>query len=353
VEAELQSVRERTEEIERRVLSPHAAKAAESRGRERPEPQDPLRTCFQRDRDRILHSKAFRRLKHKTQVFIDPDGDHYRTRLTHTLEAAQIARTIARALRLNEDLTEAIALGHDLGHPPFGHAGEQALDQAMREVDPGLSFRHYEQSVRVVRVLERDGEGLNLTYEALEGIGGHSKGRGDLALEEAAPDGTMEAGVVRVSDRIAYLNHDLDDATRAGYLTEEDVPERLLTGLGRSHGERITTMVTDLVQATGTGDRVIMSPEVQGLVNELKEFMFDRVYINNPNTIRDIERATEMLRLMFRYYLDHPELLPEEHLPSDVADLPQAVCDYVAGMTDRFAARQFERIFLPNVWRRL
>lgn len=347
------SIRERTEQIELDLLAPHAAKAALSRGRKQPEEPDPIRTCFQRDRDRVLHCKAFRRLKHKTQVFIDPDGDHFRTRLTHTLEVAQISRTVARALRLNEDLTEAIALGHDLGHPPFGHAGEEALNEAMQEVDPELSFRHFEQSVRVVEVIERDGAGLNLTYETLEGIGGHSKGRGDLAHASRAPSGSMEAEVVRTCDRVAYLNHDLDDAFRAGYIVPSDLPATVREGLGMENSERITRMVTDIVEATGDGPRVLMSRGMEDLLNELKEFMFERLYVNNPRTAPDIERAKEMLRLLFRHYLDHPELLPERHLPTDLAHLPQAVCDYIAGMTDRYAVQQFEALFLPKVWRRL
>jgi len=348
-----QSVRERTEQIELELLSPHAAKAVLSRGRNQPEEPDPIRTCYQRDRDRVLHCKAFRRLKHKTQVFIDPDGDHFRTRLTHTLEVAQISRTVARALRLNEDLTEAIALGHDLGHPPFGHAGEEALNDAMQEVDSVLSFRHYEQSLRVVKVLEREGAGLNLTYETLEGIGGHSKGRGDLNHASRSPSGSMEAEVVRTCDRIAYLNHDLDDAFRAGYILPGELPDSVSEGLGIENSQRIARMVTDIVQATGEGPRVMMSNRMEGLLNELKEFMFERLYVNNPRTAPDIERAKEMLRLLFRHYLDHPELLPERHLPEDVAQLPQAVCDYVAGMTDRYAVQQFESLFLPKVWRRL
>lgn len=322
------SIRERTEELEGRFLSLHAALASQSRGRERPEQPDDIRTCFQRDRDRILHCKAFRRLKHKTQVFVDPDGDHYRTRLTHTLEVAQIARTVARALRLNEDLTEAIALGHDLGHPPFGHAGEQALDEEMRA--HGRSFRHDEQSLRVVRVLERDGAGLNLTWETLEGIAGHSKGRADLSLGQG---GTMEADAVRVSDRIAYLNHDLDDAFRAGLLRLEELPEP-----HHGHSERITAMVTDVITATGDGDRVRVSERMAKQMDELKEFMFERVYLSNPATQADIDRAKRTVRALFRAYLASPSLLP----PTD--DLPQAVCDYVAGMTDRFALRRLREL---------
>ncbi|MEP0766655.1 MAG: deoxyguanosinetriphosphate triphosphohydrolase [Fimbriimonadia bacterium] len=348
-----QSIRERTEQIELELLSPHAAKSALSRGRPLPEKPDPIRTCYQRDRDRVLHCKAFRRLKHKTQVFIDPDGDHFRTRLTHTLEVSQISRTVARALRLNEDLTEAIALGHDLGHPPFGHAGEEALNDAMQEVDPTLSFRHFEQSVRVVQVLERDGAGLNLTYETLEGIGGHSKGRDDLAHASRVPVGSMEAEVVRTCDRVAYLNHDLDDAFRAGHILPNELPVTVSEGLGIGNSERITRMVTDIIQATGDGPHVLMSRQMEGLLNELKEFMFERLYVNNPRTAPDIERAKEMLRLLFRHYLDHPELLPERHLPTDLAQLPQAVCDYIAGMTDRYAVQQFESLFLPKVWRRV
>jgi len=343
----LPSVREKTEEIERLILSPLAVRSADSHGRERPEPQDPIRTCFQRDRDRILHSKAFRRLKHKTQVFIDPDGDHYRTRLTHTLEVSQISRTVARALRLNEDLTEAIALGHDLGHPPFGHAGETALDESMRAIDPSLSFHHYEQSLRVAQVLERDGEGLNLTREVLGGIGGHSKGRKDLSAGEKGT--SMEADVVRICDRIAYLNHDLDDAYRAGIVRQDDLPESIRKGIGAGHSERITAMVLDLVNATGDGNTVCLSQPMQEHMNDMKEFMFDRVYINHPGSARELERAKEMLRLLFRTYHERPEMLPAQHQPAT----PKTICDWIAGMTDRFAARTFEDIYLPRVWRRL
>jgi dGTPase len=227
------TVRERLEQLEREILAPYATRSAESRGRPRPEPPDPVRTAFQRDRDRIIHCKAFRRLKHKTQVFLDPEEDHYRTRLTHTLEVAQIARTISRALRLNEDLTEAIALAHDLGHPPFGHTGEEALDETLQRYLPGRRFRHYEQSLRVVDVLEKEGQGLNLTHEVREGIAGHSKGRADLSEAESDKTTTLEATVVRIADRIAYLNHDLDDGIRAGLLTPHDLPRDLIDFLGR------------------------------------------------------------------------------------------------------------------------
>jgi dGTPase len=242
------TVRERLEQLEYQILAPYATKSAESRGRPTPEPPDPVRTAFQRDRDRIIHSKAFRRLKHKTQVFLDPNEDHYRTRLTHTLEVAQIARTISRALRLNEDLTEAVALAHDLGHPPFGHTGEEALDAILRKYIPTARFRHYEQSLRVVDCIEKDGRGLNLTHEVREGIVGHSKGRADLTAHETQKTVHLEAAVVRIADRIAYLNHDLDDGIRAGLLTLNDLPRDLVKFLGDTHSGRIARMVMDVVE---------------------------------------------------------------------------------------------------------
>jgi dGTPase len=338
---ELPSIRERSELLELEILSPHAAKARLSRGREKEELPDPIRTCFQRDRDRLLHSKAFRRLKHKTQVFINPDGDHYRTRLTHTLEVAQISRTVARALRLNEDLTEAIALGHDLGHPPFGHAGEEALDEALRAIDPSRSFRHYEQSLRVVRVLERDGHGLNLTYETLDGIRGHSKGRADLAMESGASQDLMEADVVRVCDRIAYLNHDLDDAFRAHYLSERDLPPRFAAALGTGNSERITAMVSDLIYTTGEGDRMLLSGGMESTMNDLKEFMFTQVYFH-PRILDKVREAKRTVHALFDYYLIHPDELPKPAVGE--SDPPRDICDHIAGMTDRYAIRQLEEI---------
>ena len=327
--------RERSEEIERLTLSPRAQFADATKGRERAEPQDALRTVYQRDRDRIVHAKAFRRLKHKTQVFLAPEGDHYRVRLTHTLDVAQIARTAARALRLNEDLTEAIALGHDLGHTPVGHLGEQALTPFL-----GRPFRHSEQSLRIVEFLENDGEGLNLTWEVRDGIVHHP-------WSMPAP-ATLEAQVVRFADRIAYLNHDLDDAVRAGVLQEEDLPPGPLAVLGRSHAERINTLVTDLVRRSADGPEVSLSPEVFAALDELRDFMFQEVYLR-PDSRGEHEKAVKLIRDLFAHYLEHPDELPAEYHRAP-GDLPTHVADHIAGMTDRYALRTYERLFLPQGW---
>lgn len=327
--------REHTEELERQHLSPHAVRSSESRGRERPEPADPLRTCFQRDRDRIQHAKAFRRLKHKTQVFLAPEGDHYRVRLTHTLDVAQIARTAARAIRLNEDLTEAIAMGHDLGHTPFGHLGEQALTPFL-----GRPFRHSEQSLRVVQYLENDGEGLNLTWEVRDGILHHP-----WSMPEPT---TLEAQVVRFADRIAYLNHDVDDAIRAGVLDAHELPGAPVKILGATHSERINTLVTDLVEQSQGQPRVALSPEVFAALDELRDFMFAEVYLRE-GARQEHEKATKLLRDLFQHFLDHPAELPPEYHRAP-GDLPTHVADYIAGMTDRFALRTYERLFLPRGW---
>ncbi len=348
--------REVTERWELEWLSPHATKSALSKGRKVPEPKCPIRTEFQRDRDRILHSKAFRRLMHKTQVFIAPRGDHYRTRLTHTLEVAQIARTICRALRLNEDLAEAIALGHDLGHPPFGHEGEDALDEAYRKYDPESRFRHYEQSLRVVEVLENEGRGLNLTYEVLDGIGYHSKGRSDLSLEpndEEKLPSTLEGQVVRIADRIAYVNHDLDDAIRAGILTLDDVPTSILDTLGRTHSQRITTLVWDVIQQGIDDGTLKMSPKVLKAMNDLKDFLFERVYLNAKQVKAEADKCRIVIERLFDYFMNHPHELPFG--PPDKGRLSQQelarlVCDYIAGMTDRYAIDLFTRLFVPVGW---
>ncbi len=348
--------REVTEQWELEWLSPYAAKSALSKGRKRPEPKCPIRTDFQRDRDRILHSKAFRRLMHKTQVFIAPRGDHYRTRLTHTLEVAQIARTICRALRLNEDLAEAIALGHDLGHPPFGHEGEEALDAAYRKYDPQARFSHYEQSLRVVEVLENEGRGLNLTYEVLDGIGYHSKGRKDLSLtpngDEPLPS-TLEGQVVRIADRIAYVNHDLDDAIRAGILTLDDVPASILNVLGRTHSQRITTLVWDIIQQGIDDGRLKMSPKVLQALNDLKDFLFERVYLNAKQVKAEADKCRVVIERLFDYFMAHPDELPfgppnKQGLSQQ--ELARLVCDYIAGMTDRYAIDLFTRLFVPQGW---
>jgi dGTPase len=344
--------RERQEQWERETLAPWAARAADSRGRVNPEPLDPVRTTFQRDRDRIIHCKAFRRLKHKTQVFMDPEEDHFRTRLTHTLEVAQIARTIARALRLNEDLTEAIALAHDLGHSPFGHAGEEALDAAYRSYVPQAGFRHDVQSVRVVEVLEvhGDGPGLNLTWEVRDGIAHHSKGMKDLSDASAPRSTTLEGQVVRIADRVAYVNHDIDDAIRAGMIRPEELPRSASERLGATHSERIAAMVVDIVENSDGRPEVRMSPEVSQATDDLKRFLWERVYLRERDHNADLAKAQRLVRDLFAYYMDRPDEMPPPFSASgdDVASRAQAVCDYIAGMTDRYAVSRFERHFLPR-----
>jgi dGTPase len=337
-------VRELTEARERESLSPFAAKAAESAGRAREEAPDPVRTCFQRDRDRVLHCKSFRRLKHKTQVFIDPTGDHYRTRLTHSLEVAQIARTIGRALRLNEDLIEAIALGHDVGHTPFGHAGEAALDEALRDykkqnpsAEMPSEFRHYDQSLRVLEILED----LNLSAETKAGIGGHSKGRSDLSSYDGEPTSTLEAAVVRVSDRVAYMNHDLDDALRSGIVKQ--VP-RLFLELGDTHGKRIGSMVLNIIENSLDTPSVQFSPPLLKVMNELKEWLFENVYLNYPTVHPDSLKAQNLVKELFLHYC-RPGALPPGF------EGVQGAIDYVAGMTDRFAMQTYEELKLPRSFR--
>jgi dGTPase len=327
--------RDRLEEIERRTLSERAVLSAETKGREREEAPHPLRTAFQRDRDRIVHSKAFRRLKHKTQVFIAPEGDHYRVRLTHTLEVSQIARTAARVLGLNEDLTEAIALGHDLGHTPFGHLGEQALTPFL-----GRTFRHNEQSLRIVEHLENDGRGLNLTWEVRDGIVNHT-------WTMPTPS-TLEAQVVRFADRIAYVNHDVDDAVRAGLLEPGDLPPATLATLGATHSDRIDVLVGDLVETSADQPEVALSEPVAAALLELREFMFERVYLR-VEAQAEQDKAINVIRALFAHYLEHPEEIPDEyhHAPGDA---PSRIADYVSGMTDRFALRTYERLFLPESW---
>jgi len=349
--------REVTERWERERLASGAALAAASRGRLTPEPDDELRTSFQRDRDRVIHSKAFRRLKHKTQVFLAPEGDHYRTRLTHTIEVAQVARTAARALRFNEDLTEAIALAHDLGHPPFGHAGEAALDAVMAPIG---GFRHVEQSLRVVEVLERrtraDGtqvRGLNLTWEVRDGIGLHSKGLSDLEAE--APDdalpATLEGRLVRLADRIAYVHHDADDAMRAGLIAEAEVPAGVREVLGRTRGQWLDVMVRDLVRTTGRTGTVTLSDEVRVALNALKDFLAERVY-QGPASAPEVAKAQRLLRALYTYHLEHPEELSDEYrdLIEEGEPLPRVVGDFLAGMTDRYAIRLAETLFVPGRW---
>jgi dGTPase len=308
--------------LEDEHLSPPAVRSYETRGRAQREEDCRLRTPFQRDRDRIVHSKAFRRLKHKTQVFVAPRGDHFRTRLTHTLEAAGIARVAARALRLNEDLTEAIALGHDLGHPPFGHTGEEALDVILQERF-GRGFRHNEHSLRVVDVLEKDGRGLNLTWEVRDGILNHTG---------AQEPSTLEGKIVRLVDRVAYINHDIDDAVRAGILAPGDLPADEIALLGETGSRRIDTLVHDLVETSAGRDDILQSPEIAGAMLDLRSFMFERVYLGPAGEAERL-RATETVRRIFDHFVEHPEELP----PDRPGDLAERVTDYVAGMTDRFA----------------
>ncbi|HET6498750.1 MAG TPA: deoxyguanosinetriphosphate triphosphohydrolase [Coriobacteriia bacterium] len=328
------------------LLSPRASLSGKTRGRERPVPDDPYRTEYQRDRDRIIHCKAFRRLSHKTQVFLAPEGDHYRTRLTHTLEVAQIARSIARALRLNEDLTEAIALGHDLGHTPFGHIGEDALTECFGEIVeryPNVPdrFRHNDQSLRIVEHLEYGGRGLNLTWEVRDGIAQHTG---------SARAATLEGRIVATADRIAYVNHDIDDAIRGGVLTEADLPAGPTDLLGHTHGARITTMVNDMVRQSIDGDEIRMSEPVWDAMMELRSFLFDHVYLGAVAKAEE-PKAFRVVRSLFMHFLERPEDLPEEYRATAADDLPQTVTDYIAGMTDRFAIRVFERLFVPVSWR--
>ena len=334
------TVREINEQRERDTLSPFATLSAESAGRAQGEPPDPVRTCFQRDRDRILHSKSFRRLMHKAQVFIDPKGDHYRTRLTHSLEVCQIARTIGRALRLNEDLIEAIALAHDVGHTPFGHAGEAALDEALAQLRRFNSpeavpqqFRHYEQSLRIVDHLEK----LNLTEETRAGISGHSKGRKDLTAFDGEPTSTLEAAVVRISDRIAYLNHDLDDAVRSGFMVH--VPKEF-ESLGTTHSKRIGAMVEDAIANSSGQPAIRLSDTMLDSMNRLKEWLYENVYMLYPKKFPDTVKAQNMLKDLFFHYCE-PGSLPEGF--SGI----QGSIDYVSGMTDRFAISAYRQLKIP------
>ncbi len=327
--------REQIQELEEKILSPYASLSKNTRGRKIPEEECSLRTPYQRDRDRIIHCKAFRRLKHKTQVFLSPEGDHYRTRLTHTLEVAQIARTIARALMLNEDLTEAISLGHDLGHTPFGHAGEHALNGLV----PG-GFRHYEQSVRVVERLEKGGRGLNLTEEVRDGILCHTTGRQAF---------TAEGRIVRVADRIAYLNHDIDDAERAGVFREQDLPESIAGVLGRSKSKRIDTLVRSVVRNSADG-QMRMDPEIRRAFDALAGFMDSHVY-RNPYAKSEETKVPRLIGALYEYLLK-PEHLPEDMRPiAEQEGCDRAACDFIAGMTDHYAVQLFEKIYIPKSWK--
>ncbi len=338
-------IREVLEKIEQDTLVPQAARSSETRGRDVPEPEDELRPSYQRDRDRIVHSKAFRRLKHKTQVFLAPEGDHYRTRLTHVLEVSQIGRTIAKSLRLNEVLTEAIGLGHDLGHSPFGHAGEAALNKLVKG-----GFDHYRQSVRVVEVLENDGLGLNLTIEVRDGILKHSKGeKGELLRSRPESRAlTLEGDIVRISDIIAYVNHDIDDGVRSGLLSEDDLPKDIVRTLGKSGRDRIDRMVRDVIDATLAGDydAIRMSPEVMGALEELRRFMFQNLYLI-PQVRDEFEKAQRILVDLFQHVVAHPEKYLETNSSDPVERL---AIDFIAGMTDRYAMKLYEQVFLPQPW---
>lgn len=332
----MMTVREQTEWIEEQTLSPYASLARNSKGRENVEEPCSLRTCYQRDRDRIIHCKSFRRLKHKTQVFLAPEGDHYRTRLTHTLEVAQIARTVARALRLNEDLAEAVSLGHDLGHTPFGHAGERALG----EICP-YGFLHSQQSVRVVERLEKNGKGLNLTWEVRDGILRHTRG-----TEAETPEGR----IVRLADRIAYINHDIDDAQRAGVLNEGEIPVEAIELLGDRRSERINTLVRSLVENSGQG-HLKMGPEIRRVFDMLHDFMYEYVY-RNPFAKQEEKKVPDLVERLYRYFMRHPRRMPEEMQKiAREEDTDRAVCDYIAGMTDHYAIEIFEDVFVPKAWR--
>lgn len=330
------TIRERLEQKEEQMLAPQAQRASQTKGRLYPEEDDESRTCYQRDADRIVHSKSFRRLMHKTQVFLSPEGDHYRTRMTHTLEVSRIARTICRGLCLNEDLAEAGAYGHDLGHTPFGHAGEAALTDVT-----GTPFRHNEQSLRVVDRLERDGAGLNLTYEVRMAILGHTGSR--------IPE-TLEGQVVRVSDRIAYINHDIDDAMRAGLLKESDLPREITDVLGHAHSERINTLVMDLIETTAQTGVLGMRPEVAAAMDRLRDFMFARVY-TNPVAKGEEAKAKDIIRRLYEYYSKNPLKLPADFIPQlDFDGMDRIVCDYIAGMTDKYAVYKYSEIFIPTAW---
>ena len=330
------TIRERTQELERLTLSPGAALSERSRGRDLPLEECPIRTCYQRDRDRIIHCNAYRRLMHKTQVFLSPEGDHYRTRLTHTLEVNQIARTIGRALRLNEDLIEAIAMGHDLGHTPFGHAGESMLNQ----LSPA-GYSHSVQSVRVVERLERGGKGLNLTWEVRDGILHHSYG--------GKPAATLEGQVVRLADKIAYMNHDIDDAVRAGILSEGDLPWEVKYTLGYTKSQRITAMIASVIDSS-SDQAIAMSPPVEACYKQLRDFLFDQVY-TNPVAKGEEVKAKAIIGELYRFFSDHPQRMPEEYQAiADQEGLDRAVCDYISGMSDRFCVAAFEEIFIPKSW---
>lgn len=331
------SIRENLERMEEISLSPFATLSVNSRGRDREEPQCDIRPVFQRDRDRILHCKSFRRLKHKTQVFLSPKGDHYRTRLTHTLEVSQNARTIAKALRLNEDLVEAIALGHDLGHTPFGHAGERILNELCEE-----GYRHNEQSVRIVEKLEKDGKGLNLTWEVRDGILNH---------QTSMMPHTLEGKIVRLSDKIAYINHDIDDAIRAKVMSEEDIPLEIRKVLGMTTKERLNTLIHNIIMNSMGKNDIAMSEEIGGAMQDLRKFMFQKVY-TNPAAKGEEAKAERLLCELYAHYMGHIEILPEQYqrMHSEGEKKERVVCDYISGMTDQYAVAKYREFFLPKAW---
>lgn len=331
------NVRESLEALEEQTLSPYASFSSRTRGRDHAEPLCDIRPEYQRDRDRILHCKAFRRLKHKTQVFLAPEGDHYRTRLTHTLEVSQIARTIAKSLRLNESLTEAIALGHDLGHTPFGHSGEAVLDQICED-----GFTHYEQSVRIVEVLEKDGKGLNLTWEVRDGILNH---------RTAGHPSTLEGAIVRLSDKIAYINHDIDDAIRARMFAEEELPKEYTDVLGNSVRERLNRMIRDLILNSMDQPQITMSSDMEEAMKGLRRWMFEHVYRNDIPKAEE-SKAQEMIARLYEYYMKHADRLPMEYILLMVngEKKSRVVCDYIAGMSDIYAIDRFEALFVPKRW---
>lgn len=333
------NIREEQEKREYLIFSPYASFSDESRGRDRDEEPCPMRTIYQRDRDRIIHCKTFRRLKHKTQVFLAPEGDHYRTRLTHTLEVAQIARSIARALNLNEDLTEAIALGHDLGHTPFGHAGERTLNSLCP-----MGFAHYKQSIRVVEFLEKDGQGLNLTWEVRDGILNH---------RTSGNPSTLEGKAVRLSDKIAYINHDIDDGIRAGILKESDIPSEYTDVLGDSTKERLNTMISDIIMNSIGKNDLVMSEPVRKAMTELRKFMFESLYLN-PTAKSEEAKADKLITELYRYYVANTDKLPDTYkrFITEFDERPeQVVCDYIAGMSDQYSISKFQEIFVPKAWK--
>ena len=333
------NIREEQEKREHLIFSPYASFSDESRGRDRDEEPCPMRTIYQRDRDRIIHCKAFRRLKHKTQVFLAPEGDHYRTRLTHTLEVAQIARSIARALNLNEDLTEAIALGHDLGHTPFGHAGERTLNSLCP-----MGFAHYRQSIRVVEFLEKDGQGLSLTWEVRDGILNH---------RTSGNPSTLEGKAVRLSDKIAYINHDIDDGIRAGILKESDIPSEYTDVLGNSTKERLNTMISDIIMNSIGKNDLVMSEPVRKAMTELRKFMFESLYLN-PTAKSEEAKADKLITELYRYYVANTDKLPDTYkrFITEFDERPeQVVCDYIAGMSDQYSISKFQEIFVPKAWK--